>query len=112
MPSATMRTKKLPMQIATYDQRTPVQKTPRHATRGPSGAEAVVRGLLASADVAIGGARPWDVEVHDRRFYETVLAQGSLGAGESYMAGQWDSRDLDGTLYRVMKADLDLEVRQ
>jgi len=31
-----------------------------------------------------------------------VLADGSLGLGESYMEGWWDARDLDGFIYRVL----------
>ena len=34
--------------------------------------------LLAPADVHIDGTRPWDVRVHDERFYARVLAEGSL----------------------------------
>ena len=46
--------------------------------------------LLAPADVRIDGTRPWDVRVRDERFFARVLAEGSLGLGESYMDGWWD----------------------
>jgi cyclopropane-fatty-acyl-phospholipid synthase len=39
--------------------------------------------LLASADIRIDGDRPWDIHVHDRRFFSRVLASGTLGLGES-----------------------------
>jgi cyclopropane-fatty-acyl-phospholipid synthase len=37
--------------------------------------------LLASADIRINGDRPWDIHVHDRRFFSRVLASGTLGLG-------------------------------
>ncbi|MFT4197766.1 MAG: cyclopropane fatty acyl phospholipid synthase [Pseudoxanthomonas sp.] len=69
-----------------------------------------VAGLLAEADVRIGGDRPWDLQVHDPAVYARVLAQGSLGLGESYMDGQWDAASLDGFLSHVLAASLDERV--
>src|SRR5512137_3170906 len=66
--------------------------------------------LMSLADVEIGGGRPWDIRVHDDRFYERVLAEGSLGLGESYMDGWWDCDRLDEFVRRVMAADLDTRV--
>lgn len=70
-----------------------------------------VEELLSLADVRPGGGRPWDPDVEDERFYARVLAQGSLGLGESYMDGWWDVPSLDGLLYRLICADLDQKVR-
>ena len=69
-----------------------------------------VTALLAEADVQVGGSRPWDLQVHDPHFYARVLGQGSLGLGESYMDGWWDSASLDGMLVRVLEAQLDQRV--
>ena len=66
--------------------------------------------LLASADVRVGGARAHDIAVHDPRFYARVLAQGSLGLGESYMDGWWDAPALDATLARLIEARLEQRV--
>ncbi len=66
--------------------------------------------LLAEADVRIGGERPWDLRVHDEHFHARVLAQGSLGLGESYMDGWWDTASLDGLLTRLLQARLDQRV--
>lgn len=63
--------------------------------------------LLRPADVALDGDRPWDIRVHDPRMFRRVLADGSLGAGESYMDGWWDSAQLDEMLSRVFAAQLD-----
>jgi cyclopropane-fatty-acyl-phospholipid synthase len=63
--------------------------------------------LLRPADVALDGDRPWDIRVRDARRFRRVLADGSLGAGESYMDGWWESAQLDEMLSRVFAAQLD-----
>ncbi len=59
----------------------------------------------------IGGANPWDIQVHDERLYRRVLAEGTLGAGESYMDGWWDAERLDAFFARVHRARLDRKIR-
>ncbi|HBD18786.1 MAG TPA: cyclopropane fatty acyl phospholipid synthase [Arenimonas sp.] len=66
-----------------------------------------VAALLETADVRLDGDRPWDLQVHDARLPTRLLAQGSLGLGEAYMDGWWDSADLDGLLWRLLQARLD-----
>ena len=39
-----------------------------------------------------------------------LIAQGSLGLGESYMDGWWDARSLDGLLFRLLDAHIDERV--
>jgi cyclopropane-fatty-acyl-phospholipid synthase len=67
----------------------------------------VLTELLARADVAIGGSRPWDIVVHDERLFRSVMARGTLGAGESYMDGWWDCEQLDEMVFRVRRAQLE-----
>src|SRR4029077_18534179 len=55
-----------------------------------SRAQHVLSDLLAIADIQVDGGRPWDILVHDARFFVRVLASGTLGFGESYMDGWWD----------------------
>jgi len=69
-----------------------------------------VLALLEQADVVPGRGRPWDPQVHDPRLYARLLAQGSLGLGESYMDGWWDVESLDGMLLRLLQARLDERV--
>jgi cyclopropane-fatty-acyl-phospholipid synthase len=71
-----------------------------------------VAGLLARADIRIDGDRPWDIHVHDQRFYGRALADGALGIGESYMDGWWDCDQLDEMFYRLLAARLESEVRR
>jgi cyclopropane-fatty-acyl-phospholipid synthase len=70
-----------------------------------------VEDLLAGTDIKINGSRPWDIRVHDERFFQRVLGQGSLGAGESYMDGWWDCEQLDEMLTRVLRADIEQHLR-
>lgn len=67
--------------------------------------------LLAPADVRIDGEREWDLQMHDPRLPMRLLAQGSLGLGEAYMDGWWDTGSLDGLLYRLLDARIDERVR-
>src|SRR5437667_9379712 len=70
-------------------------------------AEDVMTNLLAFADIRIDGARPWDLQVQDRRFFSRVLAYGTLGFGESYMDGWWDCDALDEMCCRAIRAGLE-----
>lgn len=63
--------------------------------------------ILSIADVRINGERPWDIQIHDERFYSGVLRLGSLGLGESYMDGWWDALELDQFFFNILSADLD-----
>ena len=76
----------------------------------PRGARARVEALLAPAGLRLDGARPEDPVVHDARFFGRVLRQGSLGLGESYVEGGWDSAALDVTLSRMLAARLEQRV--
>lgn len=62
---------------------------------------------LQRADVRVGGDRPWDIQVHHPRAFDRILTNGSLGAGESYMDGDWDCPQLDALFERVLRLRLD-----
>jgi len=62
--------------------------------------------LLASADIAVGGDRPWDLHVHDERFWSRVMRDGTLGVGESYVEGWWDVPALDEFIARALHVRL------
>jgi cyclopropane-fatty-acyl-phospholipid synthase len=72
-----------------------------------SRAQKMVTNLFASANIQIGGARPWDIRVHDKRFFKRVLSGGTLGFGEAYMDGWWDCDALDEMCFRSLRAGLD-----
>jgi cyclopropane-fatty-acyl-phospholipid synthase len=78
--------------------------------RNPAGggmkAPHILTELLRPADVRFNGDRPWDIQVRDPELFDQVLRQGSLGFGESYMDGAWESGQLDETFGRLLGADL------
>src|SRR5450432_1463287 len=69
-------------------------------------AETLVRELFDLAGIRIGGPGPGDIQVHDPRFYERLLKDASIGVGESYMDGWWDTDALDVMLEKIMRAGL------
>ncbi len=70
----------------------------------------VLAGLFAHADVEFNGERPWDIQIHDSRFFDRVMAEGTLGAGEAYMDGWWDCEQLDVMFTRVLSAKLERQL--
>jgi len=73
----------------------------------PVAAPATLGNLLASADVAINGDRPWDIRVFNREVYRRILTSWSLGFGEAYMDGLWDCDRLDELFTRLLQTNLD-----
>ncbi len=65
-----------------------------------------LQAILHEADIELDGSRPWDIEVHDDRFYDRVFRDGDMGVGESYVAGWWDCARLDELTERVLEHDL------
>jgi cyclopropane-fatty-acyl-phospholipid synthase len=63
--------------------------------------------LLAGADIAVNGSRPWDIQVHDERLWNRILSEGSIAVGESYMDGWWDAVALDQFLARAIRSAVD-----
>jgi cyclopropane-fatty-acyl-phospholipid synthase len=82
----------------------------RRVPRGSAPAPRLLSDLLEPADVRINGDRPWDMQMYDPSVYDRVLRDGSLGLGECYMAGLWDSDQLDETFTRLLSHDLDQRV--
>jgi cyclopropane-fatty-acyl-phospholipid synthase len=63
--------------------------------------------LLERADIRFNGDRPWDIQVRDPSVFDQIIHRGSLGFGESYMDGAWESDALDETFHKLLSADLD-----
>ena len=70
-----------------------------------------VQKILDLADIKIDGTKPWDIQVKDDRFYQKVLAQGSLGLGESYMNGWWTCERVDELITKILNARLEKKVK-
>ena len=65
---------------------------------------------LATANIMINGDRPWDLQVKDDRFYSRVMLQGSLGLGESYVEGYWDTQQLDQLFFYLLRGQVQEEI--
>lgn len=74
-------------------------------------AQRILTDLFARAGVAVDGPAPWDVRVHDERFFGRVLRHKNLGLGESYEDGWWDCPRIDEFIRRLLSARLDQAVR-
>ena len=70
-----------------------------------------VEAILERVDVRIDGDRPWDVRVHDDRFYRRALLEESMGLGESYMDAWWDCDNLDELAYRFVTSGIEQRAR-
>lgn len=73
--------------------------------------KAATQKILDLAGIKIDGKSPWDMQVYDDRFYSRVLAEGSLGLGESYMDGWWDCEKLDEFFDKILMARLEKKVK-
>lgn len=77
-----------------------------------SQSEKMVQELLSIADIKINGGRSFDINVHDQRFFDRVLSQGSLGLGEAYMDEWWSCRAIDELMYKLLSSKLENQVRK
>lgn len=66
-----------------------------------------IQSLLESADIKINGNRPWDIQVLDERLYNRIVRHGSLGLGEAYMDGWWETDALDQFFYHSLNSGLE-----
>jgi cyclopropane-fatty-acyl-phospholipid synthase len=82
-----------------------------HARRATPVLRGKMEELLAKADIRMNGPRPWDMRLNRRGVLERIAARGSLGLGESYVAGHWDAERLDEFFARILRARLDREVK-
>jgi cyclopropane-fatty-acyl-phospholipid synthase len=67
---------------------------------------AALEATLALADIRIDGPRPWDIRVHNERFFRRALIGADLGFGESYMDGDWSCDRVDELAARLFAAGI------
>lgn len=72
---------------------------------------AILQELVRSADIQFNGARPWDIQVQDPVFYDRVMLNASIGLGDAYMDGHWDSARLDETITRLIDAGVEVRLQ-
>jgi len=72
----------------------------------------LIKNLLAAADITVSGPKPWDIQVHDDRFYERMLKDRNLGLGESYMEGWWDCEHVDEMICHLLRSGIEEKIRE
>lgn len=73
-------------------------------------AKIIISDLLAGADIQVNGTNPWDITVHNDRFFTRLLQQPHLALGEGYMDGWWDCPAIDQFITRALTAQLDNKI--
>ena len=63
--------------------------------------------VLADAGVELDGPHPWDPQIRHSRALTRILRDGTLGAGEAYVDGDWDCEALDELAHRILRTGLD-----
>jgi cyclopropane-fatty-acyl-phospholipid synthase len=63
----------------------------------------IVTEILKNANIKIGE----DIIINDESFYKELVLRGSLGLGETYMSGKWDSQNLDTLVTKFLESKLD-----
>lgn len=66
--------------------------------------------ILSLADIQIDGPHAWDLKPKHEGVFRRVLAQGSIGLGETYMDGWWEAERLDEFFYRLLRAQIDRRI--
>jgi len=74
--------------------------------------KSTIEKMLDLVGVKINGNNPWDIHVHNEKFYKRVLTEVELGMGESYMDGWWDCESIDQLIYRILREKLDQKVKK
>jgi len=67
--------------------------------------------MLEPAGITINGGNPWDIQVHDRKWFGRILREKNLGLGESYMDGWWDCGRLDEMFHRLLRSGLEERIK-
>lgn len=69
----------------------------------------LVEEIFSRAGITVNGSRPYDIQVKNDNFYKRFLSDGTLGCGESYMDGWWESESIDELVFRLARADIKTE---
>lgn len=62
--------------------------------------------LFDEAGVGVRGEKPGDILVKNDAFYERLVRDASIGLGESYMDGWWESERLDLFIEKLLRVDV------
>jgi cyclopropane-fatty-acyl-phospholipid synthase len=83
---------------------TEIGKHPQNPSLIDRGAEMALRYVLSNAGLKMGTSPSADIKVNDPAFYRHVLMEGTMGLGNSYMDGEWDSAAIDEVVVRILQS--------
>lgn len=63
--------------------------------------------ILSDTGIEFNGDRCFDIRVNNDNLFKRLLAQGSLGLGESYMDGWWECDHIDEMIEKILVAHID-----
>jgi cyclopropane-fatty-acyl-phospholipid synthase len=75
------------------------------------GQKHLIETLFNCAGIKTNGPNPWDIQINDKKIYNRILRDKSMGIGETYMEGMWDCDQVDEFIYRILTANIDSEIR-
>ncbi|MFO8084050.1 MAG: cyclopropane fatty acyl phospholipid synthase [Desulfobacterales bacterium] len=78
----------------------------------PPNQQLLIKKFFEEADITVNGIKPWDIQVHDDRFYERIIRDRNLGLGESYMERWWDCERPDEMICKLLRSGMEEKIRQ
>ncbi|MBA2657940.1 MAG: cyclopropane fatty acyl phospholipid synthase [Tatlockia sp.] len=66
--------------------------------------------ILNQAGVSLNGSEPQDIKLLNDKALDQIMRNGSLGLGDTYMAGWWDCECLDELSFRLCRAAIDKKI--
>ncbi len=69
-------------------------------------AEKVLSTLFSHSGIEMSESELADIVVNDRSFCREVLMKGSVGLGDSYIEGKWDSPHIDEVIHRLLSSGI------
>lgn len=73
--------------------------------------EELVGDLFQIAGIQINGSHAFDPKIHNEAFYSSVVRDGDLGLGESYVKGWWDCERVDVFIEHILRAKLQDQIK-
>ncbi|MBT3406426.1 methyltransferase domain-containing protein [Candidatus Woesearchaeota archaeon] len=64
----------------------------------------LIKHIFNRSGISVGSSKDNDVVINDSSYYRDVLLKGSLGLGNSYMDGKWNSDSIDDVIYRLLSS--------
>ncbi|MFT7615326.1 MAG: cyclopropane-fatty-acyl-phospholipid synthase [Candidatus Woesearchaeota archaeon] len=71
----------------------------------------IVADITAQVGITINGSKKYDIKVLDDKFYPALLANGTLGFGESYMDGYWECDQIDELTSKLLMRESDTKIQ-